>query len=156
MRISKLFTLAAMLVLSAAVCADDYTLGKLVIRNPTARATVPNQPSGGVYFSIENTGKQGDRLIGVATTAAKSAELHNMAMDGNVMKMREVAAIDIAPSAKVEMKPGNGYHVMLIGLNRQLKRDDKFTLTLTFEKAGKLDVSVQVSDMHVAGGMHQH
>jgi copper(I)-binding protein len=117
---------------------------------------VPNQPSGGAYFSIENTGKQNDRLIGVATTVAKSAELHNMAMDGNVMKMREVAAIDIAPAAKVEMRPGNGYHVMLMGLNQPLKRDDKFTLTLTFEKAGKVDVAVQVRDSGTTSAMHQH
>lgn len=154
MRIRTLFAFLAMLAVGTTAFADDYKLGDLIIKRPYARATVPNQPSGGVFFSIENTGKQGDKLIGVATTAAKRAELHTMAMEGNVMKMREVDAIEVAPSAKVEMMPGKGYHVMLMGLNRQLKRNDKFPLTLTFEKAGKLDISVQVDDMGAAGGMH--
>lgn len=109
-----------------------------------ARATVPQQQSAGAYLTLENRGKESDRLIGVSTPVAKSVELHTMSMDGNVMRMREVGSIDLAPSAKVEMKPGTGYHLMLMGLQQPLKAGERFALTLQFEKAGKVDVSVPV------------
>jgi copper(I)-binding protein len=72
--------------------------------------------------------------------------MHTMSMDGNVMKMREVSSIELKPSVKVSMKPGDGYHIMLIGLKQPLKIGDKFPLTLTFEKAGKAEVTVWVED----------
>lgn len=146
------------LAISVSAHAHEYTVGALHIGHPYARATVPGQPSGGAFLSIENTGKDADKLIGVSSPAAKSAEIHTMSMDGNVMKMREVGEIELAPAATVDMKPGNGYHIMLIGLTQPLKAGDKFPLTLTFQKAGKIDVSVSVTDMSgkSAEAMHQH
>ena len=79
-----------------------------------------------------------------------------MTMDGGVMKMRAIPAIDIKAGAKVELKPG-GYHVMLMELKQPLKNGDRFPLTLTFEKAGKIEVSVWVEDMaSKGGGEHKH
>ncbi|MEO6921742.1 MAG: copper chaperone PCu(A)C [Collimonas sp.] len=146
------------LAFSVSAHAHEYTLGAIHISHPYARATVPGQPSGGAFLRIENTGKEGDKLIGVSSPAAKSTEIHSMAMDGDVMKMREVGEIALAPAATVDMKPGNGYHIMLIGLTQQLKAGDKFPLTLTFQKAGKIDVSVQVTDISgkAAEPAHQH
>ncbi|MDY7577682.1 copper chaperone PCu(A)C [Herbaspirillum sp. RTI4] len=127
--------------------AHEYQLGDLRIDHPYARATAPGQPAGGAYLEISNQGKSGDKLIAVASPAARSTEIHTMSMEGDVMKMREVGVIDIKPSEKITMRPGNGYHIMMIGLKQQLKAGDKIPLTLTFEKAGKLEVSVQVEEM---------
>lgn len=161
MQFRSIFALAVTLLFTASVHAQQYRLGNLQIQNPYARATVPNQPSGAAYLGIENTGKDGDRLIGISSPIAKTVQIHTMSMDGNVMKMREVPNIDIAPSAAITMKPGSGYHIMLIGLNGQLKAGDKFPLTLKFEKSGKIDVSVMVEDkgaksLHEAGMQHGH
>lgn len=161
MQFRSIFAFTATLALAASVHAQEYKLGSLQIEHPYARATVPNQPSGAAYIEIENKGKDGDRLISVTSPVAKTAQIHTMSMEGNVMKMREVQNIDIAPSAKITMKPGNGYHIMLIGLSGQLKPGDKFPLTLKFEKSGKIDVSVLVENNgakagHEAGMQHMH
>lgn len=155
--------LIAAFAFTGAAHAHDYKVAELQVGHPWARPTVPGQPSGGAYLSIENKGKAGDKLIAVASTIAKSAEIHTMSMDGNVMKMREVGSIDIKPAEKIAMQPGNGYHIMLIGLSRPLKAGDKIPLTLTFEKAGKLEVSLYVEDKSAGkaddakGGMeHMH
>jgi copper(I)-binding protein len=146
MQFSSTIIFAVVLATSASTYANDYKLGELQIDHPYARTTVANQPSGAAYMTIENKGKNADKLLSVATPVAKTVEIHTMSMDGNVMKMREVANIELKPSAKVSMKPGDGYHVMLIGLKQQLKAGDNFPLTLSFEKSGKLEVSVTVED----------
>lgn len=126
--------------------AHEYTVKELQIGHPYARPTVAHQPSGAAYLSIENKGSNGDRLIGVASPVAKSAQIHAMSMDGNVMKMREVGEIGLPSGTKVVMKPGDGYHIMLTGLRQPLKAGDKIPLTLSFEKAGKAEVSVVVEE----------
>lgn len=143
---------AATLFICASTFAHDYKVGDLRIEHPYARATVPHQPSGGAYLNIENLGKQDDKLIAVASPVAKSVEIHTMSMDGNVMRMREVPGIELKPAEKVTMTPGHGYHIMLIGLKQPLKAGDKFPLTLTFEKAGKVEVSVWVEDKTANSG----
>lgn len=146
------------LAVSVSAYAHEYQLGTLHIGHPYARATVPGQPSGGAFLSIQNTGKEADKLIGVSSSVAKSTEIHTMSMDGNVMKMREIGEIALPPAATVEMTPGHGYHIMLMGLTQPLKAGDKFPITLTFEKAGKIEVSVHVTDMSgkSADAAHQH
>ncbi|SFH83111.1 hypothetical protein SAMN04515618_1044 [Collimonas sp. OK307] len=135
------------LAISVSAYAQEYDLGSLHISHPYARATVPGQPGGGAFLSIENKGKEADKLIGVSSSVAKSSEIHTMSMDGNVMKMREVGELDLPPASTVDMKPGHGYHIMLMGLSQPLKAGDKFPLTLTFRKAGKIEVSVIVTDL---------
>ena len=98
-------------------------------------ATPPGARSGGIYMTIENGGTAADRLLRVASPAAASVELHSMTMDGNVMRMRAITGLDIAPGAKVTLG-SSGYHVMLVGLAKPLAVGDRFPLTLTFEKAG--------------------
>lgn len=143
-------TLLAGLVIGIAANAHEYKVGDLSIEHPWARPTVPGQPAGGAYLNIENKGKQTDTLLGASSAAFKSVEIHTMSMDGNVMKMREVGSIDIKPEEKITMQPGNGYHIMLIGLSKQLKAGDKIPLTLTFAKAGKVDVVLSVDDQSAA------
>ncbi len=142
----SIFALTSALLVCAAAVAQTYKGGDLLITQAFARSTVPGQTSGAAYLSIENKGKAPDKLIGVASPAAKSVQIHTMAMDGNVMKMREATEIALQPATKVAMQPGDGYHIMLIGLKKALKAGDKFPLTLNFEKSGKVEVAVPVEN----------
>lgn len=142
---STFFFAAAMLAASFAH-AHDYQLKDLHIGHPYARATAPHQPAAGAYLSVENKGKDADKLVSASSPVAKSVEIHTMSMQDNVMKMREVPGIELQPGAKIAMKPGEGYHLMLIGLKQPLKAGDSFPLTLSFEKAGKTEVSVTVQE----------
>ena len=123
--------------------AHDYTLGNLRIEHPYARPTPPGARTGGAYFAIRNIGKAGDRLLRVSSPVAQTVEIHSMTMDGNLMKMRAVQALDIPPGSMVSLGTG-GYHVMLMGLHQPLAVGDEVPLTLMFEKAGALDVSAYV------------
>jgi copper(I)-binding protein len=144
MQFGRLLLFIITLTISALVFANDYKIGNLYINHAVARPSYPGQPSGAAYFSIENRGSTLDKLISISSPIAKSVQIHTMSMEGGVMKMREADGIEIKPSSKIIMQPGNGYHIMLIGLKQPLKPGDKFPLTLTFEKAGKLRVPVVV------------
>jgi copper(I)-binding protein len=141
-------------VLCSGASAHDYALKSLRIDHPFARATPPGAKAGGVFVTIENTGPQADRLLRVSTPMAGVAELHAMSVDAGVMRMRGVAALDVGPGEKLQLKPG-GYHVMLSDLRHPLQIGDKFPLTLTFEKAGAVEVSVWVEAVG-AGGNTAH
>jgi copper(I)-binding protein len=127
----------------APAAAHDYTAGTLRIEHPSARPTPPGARTGGAYFSIRNVGTAGDRLISAASPVAESVQIHSMTMDGNLMKMRAIAALDIPAGSTVTLGSG-GYHVMLIGLRRPLAVGDQLSLSLTFEKAGTIQVSAYV------------
>jgi copper(I)-binding protein len=156
MRPRFFFPLAAALLLAStafAAHAHDYKAGDISVGHPYARPTVPNQPAGGAYVSLENKGKTPDKLVGASSPVARSVEIHTMAMENNVMKMREVPGIELKPAEKTVMKPGDGYHLMLMGLKQALKAGEKFPLTLQFEKAGKVEVSVLVEDKNAKDAM---
>lgn len=129
---------AAALVVPAAAFAQ--TASPIHVDQPWARASAGQ--TGAAYLTVRNDGDAPDKLLAVRTPAAGKAELHTMAMDGNVMKMRPVLDIPVAAHGTAQLKPG-GMHVMLMDLRTPLKQGDKFPLTLKFEKAG--DVSVEVS-----------
>lgn len=135
------------LLLSSTAFAHDYHAGDIYVDHPYARATVAGQTSGAAYLTLENKGKQSDTLISAQSPAARSVEIHTMSMSAeHVMRMREVTGIELKPQEKVAMLPGNGYHIMLIGLKAPLKAGDKFPLTLTFRQAGKIETSIWVED----------
>jgi periplasmic copper chaperone A len=137
-----------------AALAHQYQLKSLSIDHPFARATPPGAKSGGAYFVVENASLIPDKLIGVASPAAGSAEMHQMAMEGGVMKMRAVPVLEIPPRGKLELKPG-GYHLMLLDLKQPMRAGDKVPLTLTFQNAGSIVVSVEVEAMGSMGGVTQ-
>lgn len=146
MQLCSLIISAAMLLISVSSHAHEYQAGEIRIDHPYARPTMPGQTSAGAYLRLENKGKDADKLVSVASSVAKSVEIHTMSMDGNIMRMREVPGIELKPSAIVEMKPGHGFHLMLIGIQQPLKTGDKIPLTLTFEKSGKAEISAWVED----------
>lgn len=123
--------------------APASTGAAIAVESPWARATPPSAPTGAIYFTLHNAGHGDDRLIAASTPAAKKAELHTHLMEGDIMRMREVAAVPVPAGKDVRFVPG-GYHVMLMGLNHPLKQGDKVELTLTFEKAGKITVSAPI------------
>jgi hypothetical protein len=151
---TKILTILVASVLAATgmASAHDYRVGALLIDHPFARATPPGARFGGVYLSIENKGPQADRLLRVSTPAAGTAELHQMVMDAGVMRMRTVTGLEVKPGDRVMLQPG-GYHVMLGDLKRPLHEGDRFPLTLAFERAGSIEVNVEVENMG-ANAMH--
>ena len=141
------FIVAAIFAAWAAmpVQAEDVTVGSLKISAPWARATPKGASVGGGYMKITNTGTTSDRLVGGSTDISRRFEVHEMKMDGGVMKMRPVAnGIEIKPGQTVELNPG-GYHVMFVGLKQQLKQGEHFKAVLEFAKAGKVDVNFSVA-----------
>ena len=149
---------AALLLPACFANAHEYQSGTLQIAHPWSQQLPPNAPTVAAYFVIHNAGSTADRLLGVDTPIAESAQLHQHLMEGDVMKMQPVPSVDIAPGATVTFAP-MAYHVMLLGLkDRGLLADGKqFPLTLTFEKAGKVEVQVSVQRMPpMAGHEHMH
>ncbi|KPV51742.1 hypothetical protein SE17_19475 [Kouleothrix aurantiaca] len=99
--------------------------------------------NGAPYLTITNTGDAADRLIKATGDIAKSIELHTVIKNGDVMEMRPVEAIEVPAKGSVKLMPGS-FHVMLIGLNRDLKVGDSLDVTLQFEKAGAVPVHATV------------
>ncbi len=133
----------AVFSLIAPVTAGEYRLGALVIADPWARATPGGARNGAAYVTIRNRGRDADRLIAVSSPAAARAALHTHIMEAGVMKMRRLAAFEVAAGAVTAMKPG-GSHIMLMGLTAPLVQGGSFPLTLTFERAGTLTLEVTV------------
>lgn len=119
-------------------------LGPINISAPFTRATLPNAPVGGGYLTIENIGSEDDRLVSATTPIAGQAQIHDMAMEGDVMKMRQLTDGLVIPAGEtITLAPG-GLHIMLTDLKGKLVEGDTLTLTLTFEKAGTVDVLLPV------------
>ncbi len=127
----------------------------VVIEGPWARATPGRSGNGAAYFRVTNHGKAADRLVAAASPAARRAELHTHIKEGGVMRMRKVAGVDLAPGASAAFEPG-GHHVMLMGLKAPLKLGARFPLTLRFEKAGDIDVTVTVMGIGAMGPHGAH
>jgi periplasmic copper chaperone A len=135
---------AALSIWGAGAEAEDYKVGTIEISSPWARATPKGATVAGAYMKISNKGSAPDRLVGGSTPVAGSFEVHSMAMEQGVAKMRQVqGGLEIKPGETVELKPGS-FHVMLVGLKQPLAKGQKLKATLEFEKAGKVDVEYAV------------
>lgn len=143
--------LACLLIMAGQVSAHDFRLADLRLVHPFATPTPPTAQVGAIYLDISNQGDKPARLIGARAHLAKTVELHDMAMDGGVMKMRQVQQIEIAASETLKMRPGGGYHLMLIGLKQPLKAGESFPIWLKFEQQGEIRVEVWV-ETAVQGG----
>jgi copper(I)-binding protein len=137
---------AAMLALflAAPVLAEEIKAGDLVITQGWARATPGGAKVGGGYLTIENRGSVPDRLIGGSADIADKVQVHEMAVNNGVMTMRPLDnGLVIEPGKTVTLAPG-GYHLMMLDLKGPLKQGDKVPVTLEFEKAGKVKLSLDV------------
>lgn len=137
--------------------AHDFTAGDLTIDHPWSRATPQGARVAAGYASIRNNGSEADRLIEVRSDLAASAEIHEMAVDGNgVMTMRPLAdGIEIAAGEEVRLEPGS-FHIMFMNPEKQLVEGDNFAGTLVFEKAGEVEVEFAVEGMGGASGHSGH
>ena len=142
-----LWPCCVLVVSSIALGADDA----LRIDHPFARATPPGAKSGAVFLTVLNGGSETDRLLRASTPIAGGVILHQMAVEDGVMKMRAVPSLTVNPGGRLELKP-NGYHLMLIDLKQPLKLGERFPLTLSFERAGSVLISVPVEDMGATPG----
>lgn len=114
------------------------------IEKPFSRATPGGSKVGVGYMTITNKGAAMDRLLSASSPAAGKVEIHEMTMQGGVMKMRELpSGLPIEAGKTISLAPG-GYHLMLMGLKAPLKQGNKVPVTLNFEKAGKIDVTLDV------------
>lgn len=156
MFIRFLSLIAAAAAFASPAWSADYKLGSLEIGQPWTRATAPTAKTGGGFVTITNKGTTPDRLIAVRSAASDKVEIHEMKMDGNVMRMRELdKGIEIPPGATVELKPG-GFHIMFMGLKAPFAKDAKVPLTLVLEKAGSIDVELQVAAMGAGAPAPKH
>lgn len=134
-------------VLATPALAADATVGPISIKQPWTRATPPGAKVAGGFMTITNTGKEADRLIGGTATIAGHLEVHEMSMDGGMMKMRELAGgLEIKPGQSVVLKPGS-YHVMFMDLKSSPAAGAPVKGTLKFEKAGSVDISYDVAPL---------
>ena len=155
-RLSGFFLIAA---LAAPVTAQHYTPGDLSIDRPWSRELPPVAPNGAAYLRIENGGSEAVRIVSVSSPIADRAELHTHEMEGGIMKMRHVHSAEVPARSALSFEPG-GLHVMLIGLKKALVGGESFPLTLEFDKAGTIDVTVEIMGRerpdHSGHGEHEH
>jgi hypothetical protein len=148
---STVQTLASALFVAAVIAAparaQEVKAGDLVITQGWTRATPKGAKTGGGYLTIENKGSTPDRLIGGSADVAGKVEVHEMAMKNGVMTMRPLDnGLTIDPGKTVKLAPG-GYHLMMFDLKSPLKQGDALPVTLKFEKAGEVKVSLAVESV---------
>lgn len=143
MKLKSLMMAAAL----ASVALSAVAEGAVEVQNAWARATVKGQMASGAFMTL--TAKDGAKLVGAASPVAGVAQVHEMKMDGGVMKMNEVkGGLDLPAGKAVALKPG-GYHVMLMDLKEQLVKDSTVPVTLIFKDAkgveSKLELKLPVA-----------
>jgi len=146
-----LFSIALM-AFATSIQAQDAKVGSIKIENAYVRATAPGQPAAGAFMKIEN-GAAADQLVSASSPAAGEVQLHQMSMEGNVMKMGQVKDIAVPANGSVDLKPG-GYHIMLMNIKAPLKVGETVPVKLKFAKAGEVEVKLPVNA--VSSGMNMH
>lgn len=145
---------ALFLLVAHGAFAHEFKLGQLEVEHPWSRATPPGAKVAGGYLVIDNDGDTPDRLVSVTAEIAGRAEIHRMVETGGVMAMRrQDDGVAVPAKGALALKPGS-YHVMFLELKRPLKQGETFAGTLTFEKAGSVDVQFAVESMGATGDEH--
>ena len=135
-------TIATSLVsLAALMSLPTLALAEVTVTDPWVRATVPGQQATGAFMVLQAT--EAAQLLGASSSLSKQVEVHEMAMDNDVMRMRQVEKIELPAGKAVELKPG-GYHIMLLGLDKQVEEGSSVDITLQIQNAAgqKEDVKV--------------
>jgi copper(I)-binding protein len=146
------------LLLAACAQHDHERVGDLVISTPWSRQTPASATVAAGYLTIRNTGQQEDRLLSVESQAARRVEIHEMRMDGEVMRMRELnEGLPVPAGQAVRLAPG-GSHLMFIAPVRHFGPGQALPATLVFQRAGRVAVSFEVREMSASheGAMPHH
>lgn len=130
-------------------------IGPLTITGAWARARLGTAPNSAAYLKIHNSGAGGDRLTAVAAGIARKVQTHTNINDAGIMRMRHVEGFDIPANGTAELKPG-GDHIMIMGLHAPLEAGSSFPLTLTFAKAGTVEITVKVLGLGQTPPAHKH
>lgn len=156
MRATRLAFVALLIAALVSACGDDGD-GPAATQGPTSTpaataatglavldvyARAPTDTQAAAYFTVRG-GQSPDRLVGVSTTVARTAELHTTITEGNTSRMEKVSGFDVPANGTLELKPGAN-HVMIMGLARPLAVGEVIALDLVFEKAGTLTVEARV------------
>ncbi len=145
--------LIATTTLGGFAAAHEQKLGALILHHAWSRATPAGAKTGAAYVKIENTGDAADQLLSASSDIAAMTEVHQMSMENDMMKMGPAGPVDIPAHGVVELKP-HGLHIMLMGLKKPLAEGDTFPVTLTFAKAGKVELQVVVGKVDDMGEEH--
>ena len=133
--------------LTGAAFAHEFNKGALELDHPWSRATPAGAKVAGGYVEIRNKGDAPDRLLSASAEIAGRTEIHQMSTRDGVMTMRAMPdGIEVPAKGTLVLEPGS-YHFMFLELKRPLKKDEKFAGTLTFEKAGTVNVEFAVEAM---------
>jgi periplasmic copper chaperone A len=144
---SGLVVASLVALLANVAYAKDYKAGAIDIDSPWSRAMPKGASVAAGYMTIKNTGTTPDRLLSASTPVAGKVEIHEMTMNNGVMKMRPVAGgLEIQPGASVELKPSS-IHLMIMNVKQPIEKGKQFPATLTFEKAGTVDIEFSVEDI---------
>jgi copper(I)-binding protein len=145
-----ILALGLLLIVVGAAAAHEFSSKGITVSHPWARATPGGVNVGGAYLEIKAAPGQGDRLVGARSAVAGSMEVHSHAIENGVAKMRKIDGLTIKGGQSVVLKPG-GYHVMLLDLKQPLKEGDLVKFTLSFEKAGDIEVEATVEPIGAKG-----
>lgn len=147
-----LFVAASLALLAGCSGSTASPAARITVTEAWARSSSAMASAGAAYATITNAGSAADALIGASSPAAATVEVHETvamrspdASGGGVMGMQPVARVEIPAGGSLQLKPGS-YHVMLIGLVKDLRAGDTIDLTLEFEKAGAVTVKAQVRE----------
>ena len=145
MKLNTLLTIFAMIGMTFGdvSLAQNASIGSIKIENSYTRATMPGQQVAGGFMKIENKGAA-DQLLSASSPVAGEVQLHEMAMEGNVMKMRQVRDIALPAGGVVELKPG-GLHLMFMNIKAPLAAGQTVPVKLKFAKAGEVEVKMPVN-----------
>ncbi|HSQ09214.1 MAG TPA: copper chaperone PCu(A)C [Burkholderiaceae bacterium] len=147
------------IVSAVLVVASGTAAAQVQVKDAWARPALQGQTATGAFMSLMSS--DGARLVGVSSPVAGVVEIHEMVMEGSVMKMRAIPGLDLPPGRSVELKPG-GYHVMLMDLKRPLKAGERVPVELRIETRDKrlvtqpIEIEVATRAPAAAAGAHKH
>ncbi|MBW8370064.1 MAG: copper chaperone PCu(A)C [Thiobacillus sp.] len=147
---------ALMLAAIGALSIQAAGAAEISVSDAWARATMPGQKVSGAYMQIRSDVDA--RLVGASSPAVPRVEVHEMKMDGDVMRMREVQSIELPKGKTVSLEPG-GFHIMLMNLPKPIAAGDVIPLTLVVESGGKrqnVEVKAEARSPMGGGAMHHH
>ncbi len=145
------FLSAALGTVPSSIAAEQT----LTIEAPFARASIGQAKNGAAYLTIKNQGPTADRLIGVRADVSNRVELHTHDHKGGVVRMRAVEGINVPAGGQATLKPG-GDHIMFMGLKAPLGKGTDVPITLVFEKAGTITVTIPVKGIAARSAGHSH
>ena len=145
---------AVALVIAPASAHDTFKIGSLEISKGFSRTTLPGAPVGGGYLTITNTGAEDDTLLSASTPVAESVSLHQTMMEGDISKMSDTSeGVTISADSTVVLEPG-GLHLMFNDLKQRLVAEERVPVTLTFAKAGTIDIELVVGTVNAKEPEH--